>query len=269
MEFKISYLRKIMLFSLIFLLLFPLLILIFWSFASSWSWPFILPEGLTLRGFIGVFSKGNGSLEALFNSLCISVCVTIIALIISIMAARVLGLYEFKGKWFIKLALFAPIIVPITSVGMGMHILFIKLGIANTFLGVIIAHLIPTLPYGIRILTDVFEIVGEKFENQGKVLGATKIKVFINITLPIIMPGIITAGSLMFIVSFSQYFLTFLIGGGAISTFPIIMFPFIQNGDRVIASSYSIVFVITTIIFLIILEKSVKKYYKLENHFYL
>ncbi|KRQ87455.1 putative 2-aminoethylphosphonate transport system permease protein PhnV [Caloramator mitchellensis] len=254
---------------IVFILLFPLLIIFLWSFASTWSWPNLFPEGISTRGFVSIISKGNGSLEALINSIAISFCVTIIALIISIMAARALGLYEFKGKWIIKLAMFAPIIVPITPVGMGIHYIFIKLGIANTLLGIIIAHLIPTLPYGIRIITDIIEIVGDKFENQGKVLGASKVKVFINITLPMIMPGIITAGSLIFIVSFSQYFLTFIIGGGVISTFPIIMFPFIQNGDRVIASSYSIVFVVTAIIILLILENAVKKYFKLQNHFYL
>jgi putative spermidine/putrescine transport system permease protein len=257
------------LYTAVFLLLFPVLILILWSFAKSWAWPNLLPKEFSLRGFQSVIRSGNNMGNVLLCSICLSITVTVVTLALSIPAAKALGLFNFKGKKLVKMLVLAPLIVPTVSVSMGIHLAFIKIGLANTFLGVVLVHLLPCLPYGVRILTDVFEIIGDKMELQAKVLGAKPFQVFLHVTLPMIMPGILSAGSLIFIVSFSQYFLTFLVGGGRIMTLPLVMFPYIQGGDRVMASSYSLVFLATTLFLLIFLEKTVKSYYRMENHFYI
>ena len=163
----------------------------------------------------------------------------------------------------------APIIVPTVSVAMGIHVVFMKLGLANTFMGVVLVHLIPCIPYSIRILTNVFEIIGDSMEMQARVLGASPLQTFVRITLPLIAPGLLSAASLVFIVSFSQYFLTFLIGGGRIVTLSMLMFPYIQSGDRMMASAYSVIFILTTLVVLLVIEKVVKSYYKGQNHFYI
>ena len=106
-------------------------------------------------------------------------------------------------------------------------------------------------------------------EQQARVLGATPTQTFFQITLPLIAPGLISAGSLVFIVSFSQYFLTFLIGGGRVITLPIVMFPYIESSNHILASAYSTVFVITTFSILLIMEKIIKSRYHSEGHFYL
>ncbi len=61
---------------------------------------------------------------------------------------------------------------------LGIHVSFLKLGLANTILGVIIIHLIPCIPYAVFMLTDVFEIIGDKMEKQAKVLGANRYQCF-------------------------------------------------------------------------------------------
>jgi putative spermidine/putrescine transport system permease protein len=119
------------------------------------------------------------------------------------------------------------------------------------------------------IFSDIYELIGEKMELQARVLGANALQTFLHVTLPIIAPGIVSAGSMIFIVSFSQYFLTFLIGGGNIMTFSLIMFPFIQSGDRAMASSYSIVFIEVSLMLFILVEKLVKSYYKTNKYFYI
>lgn len=259
---------NLILYMMLFLLLFPIIVLLLWSFAKSWAWPELLPEGLSLRGFQSMLRSGNNLGSVLCCSVSLSLTVTAITLALSIPAAKALGLMSFRGKKIIKMLILAPLIVPAVSVSMGVQLVFIKLGLANTFAGVVLVHLLPCLPYGVRILTDVFEIVGDKMELQAKVLGAKPMQVLLYVTLPIIMPGILSAGSLVFIVSFSQYFLTFLIGGGRIMTLPLVMFPYIQSGDRVMASSYSLVFIGTSLLMLLLLERTVKTYYKTESHFY-
>ncbi|WMM24626.1 ABC transporter permease subunit [Tissierella sp. MB52-C2] len=243
-------------------LILPLIVIIIWSFTKIWPWPLIFPKEFGLRGWEYFLDPKNNSLGVLLYSITLSTVVTIITLIISIPAGKALGIYEFKGKKLIEILIFAPIIVPTVAVAMGVHITFLKLGLANTFLGVVLIHLPPCIPYGVRILKNVFEIIGESLELQAKVLGANSFQTFINITLPLIAPGIVSAGTMVFIVSFSQYFLNLLIGGGRVITFSMIMFPFVKSGDRMLGSVYSIVFILTTMVFLGLMEILIKKYYK-------
>lgn len=269
MNKKSRFIINILMYSMIFMLMFPLAVLLVWSFARNWPWPDLIPGTFGLRGYAYIFSTHSKSIQTLLFSFWLSLVVTIVTLAISIPAAKALGVYSFKGREFIKLFILTPIIVPTVAVAMGLHTAFIKMGLANTFIGVVLVHLIPCLPYGVRILTNVFEITGESLEMQARVLGASPFQTFVNITLPMIIPGIVSAGSLIFIVSFSQYFLTFLIGGGRIVTFSMMMFPFIQSGDRMMASSYSIIFIATTMIFLSMMEKMLKIHYNAKDYFYI
>ncbi|MDU5021733.1 MAG: ABC transporter permease subunit, partial [Clostridiales bacterium] len=176
-----------------------------------------------------------------------------------------ISLYEFKGKKFFELLILSPIIIPMISVAMGIQLVFIKFGIANTLTGVILINIIPCIPYGVRIIADVYKLIGAKYEIQASMLGAKKIDTLRYVTIPLILPGIIGASSMCFIISFSQYFLTLLIGGGSVITYPLLMFPYIQSGDRILASMYSIVFIIISLIVVMLMKKSLEKYYNKEN----
>ncbi len=266
---KNSSIFKVIMYAIIFLLIFPLIILGIWSFLKIWPWPSLIPKDFGIRGFKYILDPSKKSLRVLCFSVCLSSVVTFITLLISIPAAKALGVYNFKGKGLFKILVLAPIIVPTVSVAMGIHVVFMKLGLANTFMGVVLVHLIPCIPYSIRILTNVFEIIGDSMEMQARVLGASPLQTFVRITLPLIAPGLLSAASLVFIVSFSQYFLTFLIGGGRIVTLSMLMFPYIQSGDRMMASAYSVIFILTTLVVLLVIEKVVKSYYKGQNHFYI
>ena len=268
MKKKDNLIFKIITYLFLAFLILPLIVIIIWSFTKRWPWPLIFPEEFGMRGWQYFLDPKSKSIRTLLYSVYLSMVVTFITIMISIPAAKALGIYEFKGKKLIEFLILAPILVPTVAVAMGIHISFLKLGLANTFFGVVLVHLIPCIPYSVRILKDVFEIIGESMEMQAKLLGANSYQTFINITLPLIMPGIVSAGSMAFIVSFSQYFLTFLIGGGRVVTFSMLMFPFIKSGDRMMGSVYSIVFILTTMICLWIIEKSIKKYYKSGNFFY-
>lgn len=241
----------------------PILILIIWAFASSWIYPELLPNTYSLRALEYIINIQH--VKILLDSLIISFIVVTITIILSIPAAKALALYEFRGKNIFEMIILSPIIIPTISIAMGIHITFIKLGLANNIVGVIIINLLPCIPYGVRMISDVYKLLGNKFEQQASVLGANKFNSFIYITLPLLMPGIIGASSMCFIISFSQYFLTLIIGGGIITTYPMIMFPYIQSGDRTLSAIYSIVFLIVSLIVLIIIEYSVNRYYKQSN----
>lgn len=259
---------KIIIYLSFFIVLFPLAILLVWSFTGIWPWPDLFPKSFSLRALGELFGGYSGAIKILFSSILISIAVALLSIVISIPAARAIVLYDFFGRSFIKFAVLMPVIVPVTTFAMGIHIFFIKIGLNDSILGVILVHTILCLPYTVRIMTEVTEATGDKLEMQARVLGASPLKTFINITLPIAMPGIISSGSMAFIVSFSQYFITFLIGGGNVVTYAMLMFPYIQSEDRTIASAYSVLFIISTLLVFVLFEKTLKRYYKIENTYF-
>jgi putative spermidine/putrescine transport system permease protein len=250
-------------------LIFPLIVLILWSFSQGWSSKALLPSALGLRGWAYLISPYSKVLPSLGISVLISVSVTSLALFISIPAGKALGQYEFPGKRFVEVLVLAPIIIPTITVGLGIHVLFIRYGLADTLLGVVLVHLPVVLPYGIRIFASCYKALGTKWEEQGKVLKCSKWQTFLYITLPFLYPGIVSAGVLMFNVSFSQYFLTYLIGGGNIITLPLLLFPFVNSGDRVIASSLSLIFVATSLFMMVLVEKTIQDKEQQTNFYYL
>ncbi len=254
--------RKILLMGMSALLILPLGMILIWSVTVSWPFPELFPRELGLRGLGAILQPGAPALESLLTSIRIAVLVTFITLGITIPGGRALGIHEFPGKGFIKIFVLAPLMVSPVAIVMGIHGTFIRLGITNTELGVVLIHIVPVIPYGIRIFTNIFELVGDQLEEQGKVLGAGSVQTFFHITLPTIMPGIISAGSLIFIISFSQYFPTLLIGGGSVRTFPLLMVPYIQSGDRMMAASYSVVFIGAAVLALLAIENVLKLYYR-------
>ncbi|WP_297130474.1 ABC transporter permease [Terrisporobacter sp.] len=244
------YISKIILVIVAICILLPLLNIIIWSFTERWPWPNVFPENYSLRGFKEIFGRKGEMIQLFMSSIMLSMIVAILSVIIGLMSARAFVFYNFKGKNQIYFASILPFLIPCTVFAMGIHVTFIKLGLSNTILGVIIVHLIYSLPYATRLLVDGTEAVGQKLEEQAKVLGANTFQAFTKVTLPILSPVILSALSMSYIVSFSQYFLTLLIGGGKIKTFTIVMFPYISGGDRNIVASYTIVFLgITMIIF--------------------
>ncbi|MCT4595885.1 MAG: ABC transporter permease subunit [Anaeromicrobium sp.] len=260
-KFIYEFFIKIIIISLII----PIGTLVLWSFTERWPWPHMKPTSFNMRS-IGYVFRSNDFFHVLYNSLAISFIVTILTNLISIPAGKAIGVYDFKGKELIKALIMVPIIVPIVAVSMGIHITFIKVGLANNMVGVIIVQLVVTLPYSIKILTSAFENIKDKFEIQGQVLGANRFQQFRYITLPLIMPSLISSSSLVFVISFSQYFLTILIGGGRVITYSMVMFPFIQSGDRSLGSAYGIVFIIITLVVLFLLDIVTKTYYRMEKY---
>ncbi|ERI93821.1 ABC transporter, permease protein [Clostridiales bacterium oral taxon 876 str. F0540] len=255
--------------SFAFLGLLPIAILLLWSISGKWNWPNILPQNYNLRAYRYILENGNQLLKVVFFSIGLSLSVTFITILFSIPAAKALGTFNFIGKRLVEILILTPLIIPSITIATGIHIFFIRLGLADTLLGVIIIHLFPCLPYGVRMLKNVYEVIGNSYEIQARVLGASRLKTFLNITLPLLMPAIISASNLIFVVSFSQYLLTLIIGGGKIMTLAVIMFPFIQDGDQTMAGALSIVFISVSFVFLIIFEKMLKNYYKIEGHLYI
>ena len=236
-------------------LVLPLIPLAIWSFAKGWFFPHILPQYWSLKAWEYALSDTAGVLDSLWLTIFISAVATFLSILIGVPAGRALGMYKFKGKEIVELLILAPTIVPGIAVVLGIHSVFISIGLTNTVTGVILVHLIPTLPYMVLVMSGIFANFDSEFEDQARSLGASPIKTFWYITLPAILPGIIVGGLFAFLVSWSQYILTLLIGGGRVLTLPLLLFNFATSGRNDITGAIGMIYILPGIIILLLTAK--------------
>lgn len=207
----------------------------------------------------------SGTWRAIGISLLIAFIVTVVNVVLAVPAANALVRYRIKGKWLAEAILFAPIIIPPFVSVMGIHLTFLRLGLTETVLGVVLAHLSPTLPYMVRAVMTSYSTLSVDWEDQARMLGAGPFQRFYSVVLPHLLPGIAAGASLSILISLSQYLITFIIGSGQVVTLPILLFPFISGGDPAVASAYSILFAGMAILALLGMDLSLKRYYRMKK----
>ena len=237
---------------LIFLLLTPLIAFLFNAFSFRWFYPQLFPKEISLRAWQSIFAANSKVLEALLNSTILAVGVTLSSVIIGLPAARALGLYSFRGKRVIEFLVISPTIVPGIAVAMGLNINFIRWGLSGNLLGVGLVHLVPVMPYVVLTLSGVFSNYDPEYEQQARSLGAGVLATFWHVTLPAIFPGIAVASLFAYLISWSQYILTFLIGAGQVITMPVLLFSTASGSNNALTAAMSLVFVAPSILILIL-----------------
>ncbi len=235
---------RVALFALIALWAFlPLVIIGIRSFASGWYWPALLPREWSVRAWAYITSS-RVVFEAMGTSIGIALIVVAVSLCISIPAARAISRYDFRGKQVVLFGVLLPVLVPPLASAMGVHSLFIRYGLADTVWGVILVHLIPAAPYCTLMLSGAFSRIDPAHEEAARTLGASTWLLWRHIILPALAPGLAVAAAFAFLISWSQYLLTLLIGGGQVRTLPIYLIAFQRSGDEAVAAALTLVFVV-------------------------
>ena len=248
----------------------PFVPLLIGSFAFRWTWPHLLPtewwweardDAFLPISWDYVFSSYSRVWPATVNTVLIGLVVTLICTVICIPAARVIARENFRGKSLAEFFFLTPLIVPEIAVGLGILVTFIQLGLAGSYVGVIIAHLIPTIPYMVRTLTSVFQGLSRDYEEQAAVLGASPIRTMWHVTLPMILPGILAGGLFTFLVSTNIFLLTFFVGRGSIETLPTLLFSTVSGGGSLdpVGAGITIIVSLPGIIMLLITERFIKE----------
>jgi putative spermidine/putrescine transport system permease protein len=245
--------RRLVLLFLYLVVLVPLIPIILWSFSFRWTYPNLLPVWSS-RAWDYVLGQ-RSILDATVTSLALSSAVTLLALLIGFSAAKALGTRDFRGKTAVEMFILLPAIIPVISSVMGMQGIFTRLYLSDTFLGVVLAQLVFSLPYMIMGLSAAFRNYNPEFEQQAYTLGADRWKVLYHVTMPAILPGLVVSCLFTFVVSWSQYLLTVIIGGTAVRTLPMVLFALMGSGDYAIASAVSIIFIVPVLILLAVSSK--------------
>lgn len=164
----------------------------------------ILPKKFTLENFTHVINDLN-FIENIGNSLWIAVLVTIIAIVMSSMAAY--GIVRFfpklgniMSKALVTMYLFPPILLAIPY-----SLVMAKIGLTNTRIGLVIVYLSFSVPYAVWMLVGFFKTVPVGIEEAARVDGANKVQVFIRIVLPLVLPGIVATAIYTFINAWNEF----------------------------------------------------------------
>ena len=241
------------------LVILPIVPLVIWSAAFAWRWPDVLPAEWSGRAWRYVFSPTTQVRPGLTGSISIAFLTALLALAIGTPAGIAIGRMPFRGKRAIELLLLAPFIVPGLVVTMGIQIVFIHLRLADTVQGVVLAHLMPALPYVIVSVAGVVANLGVQTEEQARSLGANGWQAFVYVTLPALRPGLAVGGLFAFLISWSQYTSTLIIGGGKVQTLPLLVYTFTRSGDNSIAAALALLLVVPAVVALALATRALRQ----------
>jgi len=236
----------------------PFVPLFLWAFAGEWRFPDLLPTQLSLRGVRYLVEPGGRVLGAAGTSFLIAGATAVASVAVGLPAGMALGGYEWRFKGVVIFFILLPILVPPLGSTMGIHLTFIRLGLTDTVFGVFLVHLIPTVPYTAIILTSVFAERTGELEEAARTLGASPWQAFLHVTLPQAAPGVAVAGLFAFLISWGQYILTLLIGGGNVVTLPMLLFSAASGNDPVLTSALALVFALPAVLALVVALRFLK-----------
>ena len=225
-------------------LLLPFVPLLVWAGSGQWRYPAVVPQHLSSRGLRLLVDPASEIVQGLVTSLVLGVSVAVIACAVGLSAGRALGLYSFRGKRLVQFLLLAPAIVPGLAVTLGIQVFFLRYGLSGTLPGVVLVQLVPTIPYVTLVLGSAFSNFEIGYEQQARTLGAGPLRTFWHVTLPVIRPPLVVAAFFAFLISWSEYILTLLIGGGTVKTLPLLLFAYIGSSDLNEAAALAVLFVL-------------------------
>ena len=215
---------------LVLLIIIPIISIFIQSLIVRYNYTSLVPEVIGIGNFKKFFTTNY--IKILLSSVMMSIISAIITIIISIPVANILPNIKMKYRTTLYVMLLAPILVPQFVYFYGIQNVFAKIGITNTYLGVILSHVIIMMPYAIINISNDILLYGKKYEEVAFVMGASDYRLYKDIILPLIKGTLINTFALLFIISFSQYFITLIIGGGVIKTYATYIFPLILGNDR-------------------------------------
>jgi putative spermidine/putrescine transport system permease protein len=141
-----------------------------------------------------------------------------------------------------------PMVVPAVVMGVGMQLLFVRLGIANSYFGVIVAHTVVSIPFVMVSVTGALAGIDRRVELAAESLGASPLTVFRRVTLPLAMPGVVSGAVLAFATSLDEVVLTLFVAGPNQRTLARQMFSTIRENISPAIAAAAFLFIAGTLI---------------------
>lgn len=180
----------------------PMLVVVIVSFSSAAFLTFP-PPGLSFRWYEKLFTSPYW-LSTLATTISVTLPSSFLATALGTAAAVGLSRANFVGKSLISALLVAPIVVPLVIVGASLYLAFGIVDLNGSLLGLIIAHVVLTTPYVVTTVLAVLNTFDQRLEHASLTLGANMWTTFRRITLPIILPGVLSGFMFAVVTSFDE-----------------------------------------------------------------
>lgn len=234
-------------------LMLPVVVIVLAAFTST-SYLTVPPRGLTLKWFVQVL-EDRDYLDALALSLRLALVTTVGSLAIGTAAAYALARRVVPGAAAISALLMAPLAFPGVVIGVALLQYFALIGLRGSFVGLVLAHLVITIPYAVRSVLASIHGTDPDLENAACTLGASRLSAFARVTLPLIRPGLVAGGLFAFITSFDNVPVTIFLLGVRDMTLPVKIFTAIEYGVDPSIAALSTLLIAATAIVLVAAER--------------
>jgi spermidine/putrescine transport system permease protein len=226
----------------------PIVILLIFSFNDS-AVPTFPLSGFTLHWY-HQFLVNADLRAALETSAIIAALSSVGAVVLGILSSIALTRRRFHGKAAVSALLLSPLVIPYVVFGISLLLLFHQLGVPRSLLTVVIGHIVITLPYTILVIVPRLNQIDVSLEEAAYDLGASRLRTFRSITLPLILPAVVSAFLIAFTTSFDEYAVASFVVGTRV-TFPIYLYSalrFPNQLPQVIAVAVVVLLVSLTVV---------------------
>jgi len=219
--------------------------------------PPLIPVTFTLEHYIDLFTRGNLA-RYLFNSAFLSVCVTIISLVINSMAGYAFAKYRFPGRDSVFKLLVSSMIIPVQVTMLPLFLILNKMGFINTYMGVIIPGMAGI--FGIFLIRQFAASIPDSLIEAARIDGAGDFKIYWSIILPLCKPILITLGIFTFMGTWNDFLWPLIVmTDDSMYTLPVALanlsLEHVQDTELMMAGS------VMTVAPVLILFAAVQKYY--------
>jgi putative spermidine/putrescine transport system permease protein len=222
------------------------------------------PGGFSLRWFRNVADHPE-FLRAFGVSLLVAVVSTAVALAVGTLAAFGLVRHRFPGRPALELVFVAPLVFPAIVYGVAMLMILNPLRLTRTVAGLILAHLVITLPYVLRTVSATLHGVDRALEESAQILGADRWRTFWHVTFPLIRPGLIAGATFSLIISFDEFTVSLFLTGPGLMTLPLEVYNYTEYTiDPTIAAISALLIVLSVLVIV-----AIERFLGFERHFQL
>ena len=197
------------------------------SFGRNWfrSW---LPGGWTAHWYSDAWTEFSLG-QVLGTTVEVTFLVVLISLVLAVPASYALARRDFPGKKLVMGLFVLPILVPPIAYGIPLATVLYKFHLAGSVTGVVLANLVPSIPFVVFTMTPFIEQIDPKIEAAARMCGARTWTVLSRILAPLLLPGMLAAGILVLVRTFGMFELTFLTSGPTSQTLIVTLFSAVNS----------------------------------------
>lgn len=248
---------KTVLWICLFFLFVPLFVIIFYSFNESKDSTF---TGVSFVWYEKLFMESDDLWASLRNSLIIAVVSSLTATVLGTLAAIGVTWYKFLGKGYIQTTSFLPMVLPEVIMGISLLIFFSGIKMSLGLMTIYIAHTTFCMPFVYMMVSARIDEFDYSIIEASHDLGANEIQTLFRVTLPAIMPGIVSGFMMSVTMSLEDYVITFLVSGPGSTTLPLYVYSMIRFGVSPVINSLSFVLILAICTLTILLRNGLKSF---------